>query len=134
MNNGDRRDSSDMINQLLLCPYARGRGDLNGADCWGIVELWYLHVLGIALDDRAAHPPGHQGVQAGYEVVTHWQPIEPPENHCLVVMRAGLLNAGHVGIYLDGCLLHSDEKTGCVYQPISDRFIRSKISGYLKHQ
>lgn len=134
MSKAGLRDPSNMIDALLLCPYARGRGDLNGADCWGIVELWYLHVLGIALDDRAAHPPGHEGVQAGFEAVTHWHPIDEPENNCLVVMRAGHLKAGHVGIYLDGYLLHSDEKTGCVYQPISDRFIRSKISGYLKHQ
>lgn len=123
-----------MVDALLGCPYVPGGSDMGGADCWGIVELWYSHVLGIDLDDRAAHPPGHEGVQAGFEAAAHWEAIEAPENNCLVVMRAGHLNAGHAGVYLDGRLLHSDESAGCVFQPVSDRFIRSKISGYLEYR
>lgn len=122
-----------LIDRLLAVPYVPGRGDLGGADCWGIVEIWYRECLGIELPDRADHPAGHGGVQAGFDAARHWRAIEAPVNHCLVVMRARGLQAGHVGIFHQGSVLHSDETHGCVFEPIGGRFIRTRISGYLKH-
>ena len=121
-----------MIDALLDCPYVAGGGEIHGADCWGIVELWYLHVLGITLDDRAQHPPGHDGMQSGFDAASDWRPIDAPVNHCLVIMRAGRLEAGHVGVFFDGNVLHSDESHGCVYQSITDKWIKSKTTGFLK--
>lgn len=121
-----------MIDALLQCPYAAGGGALHGADCWGIVELWYRHVLGIALDDRAAHPPGHDGLQAGFDAAAHWRAVDAPENHCLVILRAGHLRAGHVGVFFGGRVLHSSEHQGCVYQALSDRWIRSRVTRFLR--
>ena len=123
-----------MIDTILSVPYADGMGELSGADCWGIVELWYRHVLGIDLSDRSEHPAGHDGMQAGYDAAQDWQQIETPENNCLVIMRAGRLNAGHVGVFYGGSVLHSDEKHGCVYEPISKPMIRVKTTCYLRHK
>lgn len=123
---------AQMIDALLMCPYVLGGSSMHGADCWGIVELWYSHTLGIALEDRAGHPPGHDGMQSGFDASTQWHPIEAAENDCLVIMRAGRLEAGHVGVFYDGHVLHSGEHQGCTYQPISDRWIKSKITGFLK--
>jgi cell wall-associated NlpC family hydrolase len=126
-------DPNLVIDTLLQVPYRPGGSEIWGADCWGIVELWYDLALGIKLDDRSNHEPGEAGLQAGFNAAQHWQKIEQPEDHCLVIMRAKGFEAGHVGVFYGGSVLHSDEQHGCVYQPISDRFIRSKITRFLKH-
>ena len=123
-----------MIDNLLTVPYVPGGGGMAGADCWGIVELWFKHVLNIDLDDRAKNAPGHGGLQAGFDAAKNWLAIKDPEDHCLVVMRAKGFEAGHIGISYNGSVLHSDESHGCVYEPATNRFIRSTITGFLKHK
>lgn len=122
-----------MIDSLLPVPYAAGQGTLSGADCWGIVELWYRHVLGIDVTDRGALPAGNDGLQAGYDAASVWQPIDEAKDHCLVILRFRHLTAGHVGVFYQGSVLHSSEGHGCVYQPISHRLIRPRITRFLEH-
>ncbi|MGV8830350.1 MAG: NlpC/P60 family protein [Devosia sp.] len=124
---------SQAIDSLLTVPYAPGQGDLAGADCWGIVELWYRHVLGIEVTDRAEFPAGNEGLQAGFDARSVWQPIDEPADHCLVILRFRHLDAGHVGIFYQGSVLHSSEGHGCVYQPITHRLIRPRITRLLAH-
>ena len=118
------------IDRMLTVPYARGRGDWSGMDCWGVVELWYRHVLGVELSDRTNIAPGHDGVQKGFDAALGWRLVAAPVDHCAVVMRAHGFEAGHIGIYYNGSVLHTDEAHGCVYQPITDRVIRTKITAY----
>lgn len=122
-----------MINSLLSVPYAAGQGTLAGADCWGVVELWYRHVLGIEVTDRSGFPAGNEGLQAGFDARSVWKSIDAPADHCLVILRFRHLQAGHVGIYWQGSVLHSSEGHGCVYQPISHRLIRPRITRFLEH-
>lgn len=122
-----------MIDRLLAVPYAAGRGDWAGADCWGVVELWYRHVLGIEVADRASLPAGNEGLQAGFDAARVWQPIGEPKDHCLVILRFRHLVAGHVGIFWKGSILHSSAGHGCVFQPITDRLIKPRITSFLEH-
>lgn len=117
--------------RLQRVPYACGGGAWDGSDCWGIVELWYRHVLGIELDDRGAIAPGHAGIAAGVEAMADWQWCDAPQDHCLVLMRQRRFQYGHVGIFWHGSVLHSDEHTGCVFEPLSRRHIHPRITGYL---
>jgi len=121
----------DAIDLLLAVPYVPGAGNWGGSDCWGVVELWYRHVLGVELDDRAGFPAGMKSVQAAVDTTTAWRSIEAPQDHCLVLMRAGQISYGHVGVFYDRHVLHSGEQHGCVYQPISHRAIQSMTTGYL---
>lgn len=122
---------NEAIDRLLLVPHAPGQGAWAAADCWGIVELWYRHVLGIDLVDRSDLPPGNESVQQWRDAGDGWERVAAPVDHAVVVMRAGMLEAGHVGVFYGGHVLHSAAGHGCVYQPISDRFIRAKTTGYL---
>lgn len=124
----------DMIDALLHVPYVRGGTEFCGADCWGVVVLWYKHVLEIELPNRANHKPGHGGLQAGFEAATNFEQIDDPTDHDLITMRAKGFDVGHIGVHYNGMILHSDESHGCVYEPITDRFIRSKITGFLRHK
>lgn len=123
-----------MIDRLLTVPYARDRGDWAGADCWGIVELWYRHVLGIALGERRDHPSSHEGLQAGFDGKQDWQPIDEPADHALVVMRAGRLIAGHIGVYFGGSVLHTDSAHGCIYERFNAPMIRTRLTGIFRHK
>ena len=123
---------ADAISRLLAAPYVPGGGSWAGADCWGVVELWYRHVLGIELNDRADRPPGHDSVQAWADEGQGWRSIPAPEDHCLILMRSGRLTAGHVGIVYHNRVLHSAKSHGCVYQPLSDRLVRAMTTGYLR--
>lgn len=119
---------------MLLVPHVPGQGTWQGADCWGIVELWYRHVLGIDVGDRSDIAPGATGLQSGFDAKSTWQPIDQPVDHCLVIMRAGRLSAGHVGIFYSGSVLHSSQGHDCVYQPITHRAVRSLTTCYLEHK
>lgn len=119
------------IDRLLLVPHTYGAGDWTGADCWGLVELWYRHVLGIELADRAEMPAVNDSVQHWADIHAGWRPIPAPVDHSVVLMSQGRLRAGHVGIFYGGSVLHTTAAHGCVYQPITDRLIRAKSTGYL---
>jgi len=121
-----------MIDMLLTVPYKLGSGDFTGMDCWGLVELWYAHGLDIELTDRGDHPSGRRGLQAGFKAARDWQIIDSPKDHCLVLMRSGELKAGHVGVFFDGHVVHTDVSHGCVYQPIDHPTIKSRITHLLE--
>lgn len=124
---------SQFVDRALSIPYREGAAEWAGADCWGLVELFYAHVLGVKLIDRANIAPGHAGMNAGFDAATDWPPVSGPVENGLVIMRAAGFKAGHVGLFIAGRVLHTSEKTGCVYQPITDRFLRSRITSFLRH-
>jgi cell wall-associated NlpC family hydrolase len=121
-----------LIEHLLAVPYKAGEGNFSGADCWGVVELWYRFILGQELADRANNSAGHEGLNAGFEQATQWKTIEEPEDNCLVIMRTGRLFAGHVGVFYKGSVLHSDERHGCVCESITRPMVRTKITCFLR--
>lgn len=122
------------IDRALAVPFRFGDGDWFGADCWGLVELWYAALKDIMLTDRVGGVAGHGALQNGVEDTIRWARVETPADHDLVLMRAGDLEAGHVGIHWQGHVLHTSERTGCVYQPMTDRTVRSRITGFLTYR
>lgn len=125
---------NQFIDRALGIPFAFGRGDWQGSDCWGLVELWYRELLGAELEDRQGHGFDHAGLQSGFDAATRWRPISEPSDNDLVVMRAGQFEAGHIGVHYQGFVLHTSERTGCVYQPLTDRLLRPRITGFLTYQ
>ena len=127
----DRKLSPDeAINRFLMVPYVRNGSTLAGFDCFGLVECWYRLVLGIELSDRAGQECSNEGLQNGFDHRGDWQELGGPEDHCAVVMQANRHPAGHIGVFFRGSLLHTDLSHGCVCQPITHRFLRTRITGY----
>ena len=122
------------IDVLMVTPYVAGGEGLHGADCWGVVELWHKHVLDIKLPDRAEHSAGHGGLQAGFDSDHDWMGLKEPVDNCIVIMRSHGFDAGHVGVYYDGHVLHSDEHHGCIYQSFRDKRIRNRVTKLLIHK
>ena len=122
------------LERALLIPHASGGAAWSGADCWGIVELYYRHILGIELNEREGIIPGHVGLQQGFKQAVRWVEVDAPEEGDLVIMRAFGLTAGHVGVFVEGHVLHSTRRAGCVFQPMSDPAIQAGITGFWSYQ
>lgn len=123
-----------LIAMLQSVPHRKGQGTWNGADCWGIVELWYRERFGIELDDRRDIPPGPEGLQIGFDGKVHWSPVREPRDDDLVVMRTGRIDAGHVGVFFGGSVIHSEERSGCVCVPLKSKLVASRVTGFLRHR
>ena len=121
----------ELVERLLAVPYRPGMADFDGCDCWGLVEIWYRELLGIELTDRSDHPTGPHGLALGFTERSGWMRQLKPHNHAVAILRAGGLDAGHCGIYWKGSILHTDERAGCVYEPVASRMIRHRINCYL---
>lgn len=124
----------DLIARLQMVPYRAGHGTWAGMDCWGLVETWYREWIGVELADRADIAPGPDGINAGFNKITNWEHIPASENHCLAIMRSGRLESGHVGIVFDGGVIHTEERSGCVYLPLSSRLIAPRITCFLRYR
>lgn len=122
----------EAIPRFLSLPYVLGGGDWTGADCWGLVELWYRLVLGIDLVERRGRHSTRQSIDTWSAAPDGWIQIKGSEDHALILMRSGRLAHGHVGIIYQGSVLHTAASHGCVYQPLSDRLIRASTTGYLR--
>lgn len=129
----DTLSAATFIDRALNIPYLDGGDTWAAADCWGIVELYYRHVLGVELSDRGNISPGCYGLQEGFDRAEHWKPIDKPENHCLVIFRAKGLEAGHVGVYFEGSVVHSSDTKECVVQPLHNRLLRSRVTALLRY-
>jgi hypothetical protein len=128
-----RLSPAECIDRLLTVPFRLGAGAWSGTDCWGVVELYYRHVLGIEVMDRSNNPPGHGGLQAGFDKYQDWTPIRKAEDHCIVVMRTHALKAGHIGVHYQGNVVHTDEHHGCIVQSLRHREIRTKVTVFGRH-
>lgn len=124
----------ELVARLQLVPHVPGQGTWAGADCWGIVEIWYREWLGVELPNRAAIAPGPEGLAAGFREVENFVEIPKPQDHCLAVMRAGRLAAGHVGIVWNGGVIHSQRYAGCVWQRLDDTLMKLRITCFLGYR
>lgn len=127
-----------LIERLLATPYLPGGFDWTGADCWGVVEIWYRERFGIVLTDRGRIEPTPLGVMAGYELSSAWMAGAFPRDDDLILMRARwngeTIQHGHIGVYWGGTVLHSQPDHGCACQPYRARHIESRVTAILRHR
>ena len=126
---------NQFIDQALGTPFAFGEGSWTGCDCWGLVELWYRELRGIELSDRGDYGFGHEALQEWFDAGHgRWIEVDEPQDHDLVIMSVGQISAAHVGIFWDGSVLHTSNRIGCTFQPLTNKMIASSATGFLTHQ
>lgn len=129
-------DPIRLAQAISLVPYVAGRGDWGGADCWGVVELWYWNRFSERLCDRGSIAPGPAGLRDGYRAAmgSRWAEVHQVQQDDVVIMRQRLRNGvilehGHCGIAVgDGRLLHASERAGVRLVNLNDADIRIRIS------
>lgn len=115
------------LSDFIGIPFVNGGRDLKGCDCWGLVVLYYKHMLGKGIPDYRVSSADFDKISETMHSETEspssvWEILKEPEPDCIALMRLGYSrDINHAGIILsDGRMLHCYEPTGsCIVDPSS---------------
>ena len=129
-----------MEGRLIGIPYIEHGRDYSGADCWGIVFLFYRDVLRHPIPSYVAEMQARAfhrsdiGALIEDERAEHWIQVSEPKHGDVALMRTGR-EESHVGIYLDRArILHSEGEPGSCIVRADDMRIRSRLVGYFRRR
>lgn len=107
---------SRSVNDYLLIKHTPGGRTFPALDCWGLVVDYYREILGIDLPPYADLTQEHMAQGFQRELMRgKFQQVDTPKNGDVVAFFCrGILY--HVGIYVDGRILHTTERRGCRYE------------------
>lgn len=128
------------LNDLIGKPYEfKGRGN-PGYDCWGLVVEVFRR-FGIDLPDYSvsAQSAREESCQAEFHdkiknesvVEDRWKKLDIPEIPCIVLLKAHLIFAQHIGAYIGyGKFIHSHYFFGVNVDKTRDIYWKNNIKGY----
>lgn len=123
------------VGKFIGVPFVKGGRSLEGADCWGLVYLYYLE-MGVEIPAYDYYAIGIntretlRKIQA--EKAAHWVRIEKPQRPDVVFMRHGDLQS-HVGVYLGGGnFLHIETGRDAAVHNVKDWEWKHKVLGYYR--
>lgn len=126
------------MEQFIGIPYVPHGRDYTGADCWGVLFLYYRDRLGISVPSYSAEMDARDfhrssiGPLIAEERENHWHLVDAPQAGDCVLMRAGRHDS-HVGVFLGhGLMLHSEGPHPSVIDRTGDMRWRSRISGFYR--
>ena len=125
------------VEDLVGIPFKSEGRTLDGADCWGIVTLYYNLVLGKKIHSYMIDADDFARISETMLSEIHtskWEILDKPEPNCIALMRLGYCSApiNHAGVILpSGRLLQSYESTGSIIvdptNPLWSRIIKFYI-------
>lgn len=102
-------EKTEFIDLIMSTTWVEGGSTFSGADCWGVVVLYYRHVHGIELEND--HHEAHIGsIETGIaeQISTgDWVEIFSPDEDGVVFMAYVGDSPRHCGVIYDGRVLHS---------------------------
>lgn len=126
------------MDRFVGIPYVPHGRDYAGADCWGILFLYYRDVLGTPVPAYSAEMDAREFKHGAIapliaeEREKLWQRVDTPQPGDGVLMRAGRHDS-HVGVFLgQGRMLHSEGPHPSVIDRIGDMRWRSRITGFYR--
>lgn len=125
---------ADFVLAHLGKPWQSGAAGPEAYDCWGLVRAYYADVLGISLPivDVDALKPVDVRHEFADKANRHGWLACPSANHAAVLMGKSQRPA-HVGIWLDGSVLHCMQGMGVVYQrPLPLKFAGWNVLGHYR--
>lgn len=102
------------VNDYLLIRHTPGGRQYPRLDCWGLIVDYYRENLGITLGEHT--DLSHETMAAGMQRERgHFREVKTPENGDIVAFfLSGRLY--HVGIWIDGRILHTSERRNARYE------------------
>lgn len=112
-NGPDLLTGSGFARAMIGVPWANRACSWQSCDCWGLVVLYYRHVVCVEIH----HSPGYEAASdfrtCFSEEVVFWQPVPAPQEGGIFIGYDGNQQA-HVGLIIDGRALHSRGENGAV--------------------
>ncbi|CAI1631127.1 C40 family peptidase [Serratia liquefaciens] len=103
----------DFIRRVLGLPWADRACTFDAVDCWGLVVLYYRHVLGIEIHQTPGYEAGKDFLTCFDGDVVFWHPSPGRDGDIAVFYRGD--EPAHIGVIVGGgkCL-HSRGESGNV--------------------
>lgn len=99
----------EFTTRIMETPWVEGKASFSGADCWGVVVLYYRHVHGIEIEN--CHHEQHIGhIETGIAEqldTGDWIETFAPDEDGVVFMAYVGDSPRHCGVISDGRVLHS---------------------------
>lgn len=109
-------NKNNFINAVLHKPWVNRAQSMEEMDCWGLVILYYKHVLNVELPEISGYSSGECSVPSGVnEQLKHWERVDKPTVDGVVFMAFDGDLPAHVGVMISATkMLHSrgSEETG----------------------
>ena len=103
----------DFLSRVTGIPWQNRACSFDAVDCWGLVILYYRHVLGIEIHQTADYESGRDFLTCYDSDVVFWRRTESFSDDGIFVAWIGS-NPVHVGLIVDGRALHSRGENGHV--------------------
>jgi cell wall-associated NlpC family hydrolase len=102
-------DQQIFIKKIIGKPWVNRASSFEAADCWGLVLLYYKHVLGITLPTIAGYDKGECSTAEGWQSdIHHWQQVDKATTNGLVFTCYKDGQPTHVGVTISSVkVLHS---------------------------
>ncbi|MCP2005215.1 UNVERIFIED_ORG: cell wall-associated NlpC family hydrolase [Buttiauxella agrestis ATCC 33320] len=104
---------AEFLERVIGIPWHNRACTFEAADCWGLVTLYYRHVLGIELHHSPDYEAGKDFMTCFESEVVYWQRAEHFSDGDIFIAYYGAQPV-HVGLIVDGRALHSRGENGCV--------------------
>jgi len=124
------------INNYIGIPFIdRGRSMI-GADCWGVVYLFYKHEKNITLPILDSYS-STKDTQSISEIIDaekpSWQAVDEPEEGDVIVFTVGGFDT-HVGVYIGrNRFLHAFKGTDSCIERLDSPTWKNRINGYYQY-
>lgn len=96
----------EFIEKVTGLPWSNRACCFEAVDCWGLVILYYRHVLGIELHHSAYYEAGSDFITCFEDEVVFWRPESIFKEDGLFVAWRGKQPV-HVGLIVNGMAFHS---------------------------
>lgn len=104
---------AEFIEKVTGLPWRNRACSFECVDCWGLVILYYRHVLGIELHDSPDYEAGEDFMTCFQGEVVYWRTAEHFSDGNIFIAYYGAQPV-HVGLIVDGRALHSRGESGHV--------------------
>lgn len=127
----------EFLSRVLGIPWKNRACTFEAADCWGLVTLYYRHVLGIEIHQTPDYEAGCDFLTCYDADVVFWQREDSFIDGGIFVAWVGS-NPVHVGLIIDGRALHSRGDNGHVrpdaIRTIQKLFTRVEFYSYANNR
>jgi len=123
---------------LIGVPYRNKGRDLLGADCWGLLRLFYINELGVFLpsyDEHYEDAYDKQSTESAIENFSQdWNKVDVPMYGDAIKLRlAG--HPCHVGVYLQNSeFLHTQNGHDSCIDRLDSVKWKNRIEGFYRHK
>lgn len=127
----------EFLSRVLGIPWKNRACTFEAADCWGLVTLYYRHVLGIEIHQTTDYEAGCDFLTCYDADVVFWRREDSFIDDGIFVAWVGS-NPVHVGLIIDGRALHSRGDNGHVrpdaVRTIQKLFTRVEFYSYANNR